>query len=98
MTAPTPAGEEMGKLLERAREIAADDVSAMTASWVDTQAFARALLSSPRVERARALEEAAKVADEYAQAVDNPIFARACAENIASRIRSLSPTDKQARG
>jgi len=68
MTAPTPAGEEMEKLLERAREIAADDVSAMTASWVDTQAFARALISFPRVEEVRreALEKAAEQFEFYA--------------------------------
>ncbi len=56
------------KLLERAREIAADDVSAMTASWVDTQAFARALISFPRVEEVRreALEKAAEQFEFYA--------------------------------
>lgn len=51
---PTPeGGDDRENLMERAREIAADDLSAMTASWLDTQAFARALLSSPRVEEVR---------------------------------------------
>ena len=86
--------DDRENLMERAREIAADDLSAMTASWLDTQAFARALLSSPRVEEVRreALEEAAKVADEMA--VNRARVSQAAeyaSRSIAERIRALSP-------
>lgn len=65
-------------------------------------AICRALLSSPRVERARALEEAAKVAEGYAQqarlAMQGDCMGGAylrgkeqTADTIAEAIRSLSP-------
>lgn len=99
----TTEGGEREKLMERAREIVADDISAMTASWLDTQAFARALLSSPDVRR-EALEEAANVADgvyaenvltgPYAHMDDSPEreAARAAATKVANRIRALKET------
>ncbi len=40
--------------------------------------------------RRSVLEEAARVADEYVRDLDCPTFARACAENIARRIRAIA--------
>lgn len=70
-------------------------VPSPTDGAVEDQAKVRtpSLLSSPSVEEVRreAFEEAAAIAEGYMRDLSNPIFARACAENIAARIRSLSP-------
>lgn len=111
-TAPTPAGEEgerdeidLADLAARLKERV--DAIRKTRAFLnengpalrmhdDLLMASRALLSSPRVERARALEEAAKVAEEFAESHRKPPHHNDTfwtAMNLAKAIRSLSPTD-----
>lgn len=97
----SPTTKEGGEVVESARRIVAWDDNGRLADdeWLVERnetaiiAICRALLSSPREERARALEEAAQIADIYVAYAPATEDGDEAARKIAAAIRSLSPTD-----